>query len=119
MTLRRHFHIHGQYYGSGEEKLRYVHGELQQPAPYAMFCPHCGEIWARMPVDGSNREWVIIGGYCEQHPGPSRFVVHGSLILQWEPELYLSLSSEMIRREFEVHMRLWEKENVERTGTTV
>ena len=118
MSFVRHFYLKDQYgveslLGSGTEHMRFVHAEAQQPQPYAMFCPTCGEMWARMPVDGSNREWRIIGGYCEQHPGPSRYVVHGSLMLQWEPELTAILPDEVIRREFEVHMRLWDREHAQ------
>ena len=116
MTFIRHFLIRDhkdelpQHLGIAEDHTRFVHAEAQQPAPYAMFCPTCGEIWARMPVDGSTRGWRIIGGHCEQHPGPSRYVVHGSLILNWEPELTAILPDEVIRREFELHLRLWDKE---------
>jgi hypothetical protein len=78
-----------------------------------MFCPTCGEIWARMPVGGSSQPWRIIGGYCEQHPGPSTYVVHGSLMLNWEPELTAILPDDVIRREFDLHMRLWEREQNE------
>jgi hypothetical protein len=115
MTYFRHFFIDGQYYGSGEDKIRFVHAEAQEPMPYAMFCPTCGEIWARMPVENSQREWRIIGGYCEKHPGVSPYVVHGSLILAWEPDLYDCMPPEMLKREFELHLRLWEKEIVERS----
>jgi hypothetical protein len=113
----RHFNVTNQYgietcLGAAEDHLRFIHAEAQEPQPYAMFCPTCGEIWAKMPVDGSNREWRIIGGYCEQHPGPSRYTVHGSLMLAWEPELTEILPDEVIRREFELHMRLWDKEKV-------
>jgi hypothetical protein len=121
VKFTRHFYVNNQYgietwLDYAEEHLRFVHGEAQHPQPYAMFCPTCGEIWARMPVDGSNREWRIIGGYCEQHPGASRYVVHGSLMLAWEPELTEILPDEVIRREFELHMRLWDKET--ENGTT-
>ena len=115
MKFIRHFNVTNQYgietcLGAAEDHLRFIHAEAQEPQPYAMFCPTCGEIWAKMPVDGSNREWRIIGGYCEQHPGPSRYTVHGSLMLAWEPELTEILPDEVIRREFELHMRLWDKE---------
>ena len=109
MTYLRHFWVGNTYLGSAEDRLRFVHAEAQQPQPYAMFCPTCGEIWARMPVDGSQREWRIVGGHCEQHPGPSRFVVAGSLIMVWEPELYEILPEEVLKRELRLHLNLLEK----------
>lgn len=106
--LLRHFYIWGNYYGSAPERQRFVHGILQDPQHYAMFCPECGEIWARMPVDGvhTSNWWRIIGGNCERHPGPSRFVVAGSLMMEWEKELQEILPDGVIRREFELHMEL-------------
>jgi hypothetical protein len=123
----RHFHLRTEQsgrdyeiFGSSEDHIRFVGGEAQEPIPYMMWCPKCGEIWARMPVDGSRREWRIIGGYCEQHPGPSTYVIHGSLMLNWEPELTAILPDDVIRREFDLHMRLWEKEqNEPRTSQTL
>jgi len=108
MPYLRHFWLGNTYLGSAEDHLRFVHAEVQQPQPYAMFCPTCGELWARMPVDGSSREWRIIGGYCERHPGTSRFVVPGSLILNWEPELYEILPEAVLRRELLLHLDLLE-----------
>jgi hypothetical protein len=34
-------------------------------------------------------------------------------MLAWEPELTEILPDEVIRREFELHMRLWDKEKVD------
>lgn len=114
MPFVRHFYVKtGQdfeWLGDADDHVRFIHAEAQEPQSYAMFCPICGDIWARMPIYNSRREWRIIGGYCEQHPGPSRYVVHGSLMLNWEPELTAILPDEVIKREFEVHIRLWEKE---------
>lgn len=112
MSFLRHFFIKDQYLGSGEDHLRFVHGEAQQPWPYAVFCSECGEIWARMPVDGSGREWAILGRHCEKHSRYSH-EVPGSLILNWEPELYKTFSAGMLRRELELHLNYWEKHNAE------
>lgn len=114
MAFVRHFFVGKQYLGSSDDHLRFIHGEAQEPLPYCMFCPTCAEIWARLPVDGSSREWRVISHYCEAHPGPSKYVVHGSLMLNWEPELTAILPADAIRREFELHVRLWEKENAAR-----
>lgn len=112
MAFVRHFFIGNSYLGSGEDHLRFIHGEAQQPWPYAMFCPACGEVWARMPVDGSDREWSSMHRHCEAHSHYSR-EVPGSLILAWEPELFKSFSPEMIEREFHLHLKYWERESVE------
>lgn len=110
MTFLRHFFIGNQYLGCGQDKLRFVHGEAQQPWPYAVFCPACGDVWARMPVDGSDREWSSLHRHCEAHSRYSR-EIPGSLILSWEPELFETFSLEMIQREFTLHMRYTEKQN--------
>lgn len=111
MAFFRHFYVNGEYLGSSEDPSRIVHATLTQPIPYVMFCPVCGEIWARMPVVNSMADWRIIGGYCEKHQPPTRFMVPGSLILNWEPELTKILPDAVIRREFELHIRLWGKEH--------
>lgn len=111
MTFPRHFIIHGQHYGTGQDHWRRVHEELQDPSPYALFCPHCVEIWAKMPVEGSKRNWMVYTVHCENHPGKSPYTIHGSVLLNWETELLKILPPEMVRREFEVHMKLWEKEH--------
>lgn len=108
MPFVRHFLLGAENLGSAEDSLRFIHGEAQQPQPYAMFCPGCGEVWARMPVSGSNREWHVVNRHCEAHPGPSRYIVHGSLISNWEPELTAIFPDEVIKREFELHLRLWD-----------
>ena len=107
----RQFYVNDQYLGSSEDHIRFIHGEAQHPVPYVMFCPCCGEIWARMPVVNSMADWRIVGGYCERH-GKSRYAIAGSLMLQWEPELTAILPDGVIRREFELHLRLWDRENV-------
>jgi hypothetical protein len=109
-TYFRHFRVYGKYLGSAQEHIRFIHGEAQEPVPYMMFCPACGEIWAEMAVVNSSAEWRIIGGYCEKH-GKSRYAIAGSLMLQWEPELTAILPDEVIKREFALHLRLWDKEN--------
>jgi hypothetical protein len=113
MSFTRHFFIGNQYLGSGEDRLRFIHGEAQQPWPYVVFCSECGEIWARMPVDGSEREWGVLGRHCEAHSHFSR-EVPGSLIADWEPEFFKSFSREMIEREFKLHMNYWERQNGQR-----
>ena len=107
----RHFYIWSNYYGAAEEHKRIIHAELHEPQHYAMFCPECGEVWARMPVDGVGTPnwWRIIGGNCERHPPTSRYVVGGSLILNWEQELTDLLPEAVLRRELELHLKLVEQ----------
>lgn len=52
--------------------------------------------------------------YCEEHAGPDFRKVPGSLYLSWEPEFNETFPPEVIRREFELTLRLWEKENAAR-----
>jgi len=112
MPYIRHFFVGDKYYGSAEARKRIIHGELQEPQHYAMFCPECGEVWARMPVEGVTTPnwWRIIGGNCRRHPGPSPFVVAGSLMLNWEPELQEMLPEELLREwELPLHFEFWDK----------
>lgn len=112
MAFTRHFFVGKQYLGSGPDRLRFIHGEAQQPWPYVVFCSDCGDIWARMPVDGSSREWGVLGRHCEAHSRYSR-EIPGSLIVDWEPELFETFSPEMIQREFDLHLKYLEKQNAE------
>lgn len=84
------FYVNDRFLGSVVRPAMLVHAERQPPYSYAYFCPDCGDIWARCSVTDSGndkpRKWVIQGGYCQLHPGPSPYTVAGSLLLSWEPE---------------------------------
>jgi hypothetical protein len=109
-VFTRHFHINDSYFGSATEHRRQIHAQLDEPQHYAMFCPSCGDLWARMPVDGVTtlNWWRIIGGCCEKCQPASPYVLAGSLIMNWEPDLQKILPEAVVRREFELHLKWME-----------
>jgi hypothetical protein len=111
-------YIEGRFLGSFIRPAAIVHAERQQPYSYAYFCPECGEVWARCPVqrigDNLSRSmYQIQGGYCRRHVGPSPFTVAGSLLLSWEPEYSNLLLScpDVVRWEWKRHNEFFERRN--------
>jgi hypothetical protein len=112
MTFSRHFIVNEQSFGTGQDHWRRVHGEVQDPSPYALFCPGCVRIWAKMPVEGSNRNWMVFTVPCEEHPEAELpYKLAGSVLFDWDSEILRLLPPEMVKREFELHMRYWEQKN--------
>ena len=110
-------HIEGRFLGSFVRPAAIVHAERQPPYSYAYFCTDCGEVWAKCPVTDSNgavSKWQIQGGQCRKHPGPSPFVVAGSLLLSWEPEYSSLLLScpDVVQWEYDRHMAFFERRNL-------
>jgi hypothetical protein len=96
--------VEGRFLGSFIRGLKQVHAQFDPPFSYAYFCPTCGEVWARCPIEG--RPFQIQGGYCRKHPGPSPYTVPGSLMLAWEPaynDLLLSCP-DVVAWEFNRHL---------------
>jgi hypothetical protein len=106
----RHFYVEEQELGGAEDCMRFIHGQAQHPYSYAWFCPACGEVWARAPVSGAEK-WIVQGGYCRKHPGPSPFTVAGSLMLSWEPEHNAMIQQlpDALEWEFERHLEFFER----------
>lgn len=87
-----------------------IHAERQPARSMAYFCPHCGEVWARAVVEGC-LQWDVSAVYCRDHPGPSPFVVAGSLLLSWDAEYTNCLLNcpDVVKWEFERHMEFYER----------
>jgi hypothetical protein len=64
------------------------------------FCPTCGEVWARIAVEGQS--WVAHHIGCAQHPSPV-YDVGGSFIPLWRSRLD-DLPQEVL--EYELAIRL-------------
>ena len=78
---------------------------------YALFCPHCGEIWARFAMQdsrGNHQSFEAIRVACIKHPDP--WNIPGSLLANHLERLLESLPPAAVRREFEVHLNYIEKE---------
>ena len=114
MSYVQHIYVEGGYLGNIPRKKLFIHGELHEPQHYAYFCPSCGNLWARLPVDGTVTEnwWRIVGGYCRKHPERSNpFSVAGSLMLGWEPEYCELLLScpDVVKWEMARHLEFIER----------
>ena len=87
-------------YDSGRSDLRW------HRCSYAMFCRHCGEVWARIVMHESLRgeqqafDPVIVA--CPKHP--DYWNVPGSLLANHLEYLIDDLPPEAIKREFEIHL---------------
>lgn len=90
-------------------RLHRVREELWAPPSYAWFCPVCADIWARAFVPGE--EFQVTVNPCIDHELKYwRTLVPGSLLLVFDPEFNLDLSLEAWAREFEVHVRYFERQ---------
>lgn len=71
------------------------------------FCEKCGEIWARVVVEGQPfRVWAVP---CERHESPYWPIVWGSMWLEWDKEHNSALPLPALLREVEVHMHHYER----------
>lgn len=99
-----------------ESKVQAPYGT---PSSLVFFCRTCGEIWARVWVEGE--KWHIVPHPCEQHEWTGIMdygAVSGSMIIgsmlnegywAWAACIeYLPLA--VMKRELEVHLRMKEKE---------
>ena len=105
MDLIQHFIVEGKYLGQAMRTRIFIHGESQEPKQYAYFCPQCGEVWARCPIDNLRTQawWFSIHLPCRKHR-TSRFVVPGALSLAWEPEFAAVFPPGVVAWEFQRHL---------------
>jgi hypothetical protein len=104
MSRTQHFFIEGQYLGEVLREPRLVEGQLLQPKSLLFYCGTCGDVWAKMPVDGC--EWLGYRMSCRKHadaydsafgrPG-------GSIIMSWESDLISTFPEGVLKRE----LNLW------------
>ena len=72
---------------------------------YAMFCPHCGEIWARLVMHNSRGEqcyFEVQRVSCERHP--DWWNVPGSMLVGHLEHLLADLPPDAVKREFAIHL---------------
>jgi hypothetical protein len=80
----QHAFINGKFLGSFTRSWQRVHATLTQPYPHAIFCPKCAEVWARFPVEGTDKDFQVIHRECRKCGGSRNpFVPAGSIILTW------------------------------------
>jgi len=102
------FFIEGKYYGTGSVGPEVNHGDIFPPLSFAFFCSHCGEVWARIAVEGA--EWQTYRAPCSRHPFPW-FMPAGSIILPWVEDLHIEFPIEVLKREILVYAKEMEREN--------
>lgn len=107
--MKASYFIGNGFFGQSE-----VHDQAHSAA---MFCPHCGQIWARVVVESPSAPWDIYQNGCILHPNVYIYTQgqpHGSII----PELFIhcqdasagsglllsNLPEGIIRREFDLLM---------------
>lgn len=85
-----------------------------QPVAYAFFCPVCGEVWARCPIEdtllGGTSLYQSITARCQKHPEPLSLKLPGSLWLSWDREFSDSFPDDLVRYEFNLLMQLYKEE---------
>lgn len=107
--MLQHFIVEGRYLGQAPRSRVMVHGEPQYPRPYAFFCPCCGDVWARCPIDGAPEDWMVWSLACRKHR-VGQLGVPGSLMLTWDAAFNKGFPQEVIEWEFERHLEFIEKE---------
>lgn len=95
--------------GTGTSPSVLIHSEVQAPCCFAWFCPRCGQLWAKAEVEGHHDRWMVITHPCDLEPVDNYFIVPGSMWLSLRPEYLQSLSHEMLVREFEIHLKHYDR----------
>ena len=102
----RHYFIRGKYIASAKPTWYRVHGILTFPWGTAFFCPICSEIWAIATIE--NRETYVTSRLCDKHVASPSRGLPGSLWIHWEPEWNKDLPTELLTREYLIHLKMHE-----------
>lgn len=101
----RHFLINGEDYGTGPATHIRIAGDFQSQSSEALFCPACGEVWARMPVEPF-QPYVVTSRICEKHGNPT-VGIGGTIWKGWgdRPD---KLPKKVLYRELELNIKFYE-----------
>jgi hypothetical protein len=108
--MRQLFFIEGKLVGEAPRKPLFVHGEAQLPTSDFWFCAHCGELYARAPVQlpsGATTQWQSYMRCCRRCADlcyPSMGVVPGSIWLAWDIDFLAALPGAVLQWELERHL---------------
>lgn len=103
----RHFFIEGKFMGQAIARERRICHLYVQPKGFHFFCPHCGELWAQLPIEGDLQQVLTVS--CIKHP-PCQYEIPGSLFPVgvhpdgWEDQYLEEMPDAVISREFVVHL---------------
>lgn len=95
--MRRLFFIDGKFLGEGPAQAS---GSWLPPVSYAFMCQTCGEVWAKLPVEG--REWLPYRMPCVLHPDRIFDMPAGALAPAWLDELLQTFPEGVLRRELDL-----------------
>lgn len=104
--MKQHFTVGNKYYGNSDRKMSVTHAQAHVPYSYAFCCNRCGEVWARCGVEHPESRWQFMSKPCPSHS--EGLDVSGSLWIVWDREFNESLPHELLQRELEIHLTLWE-----------
>lgn len=104
--MKQHFTVGNSWYGTSERQMTFVHAQSQVPSSYAFCCTVCGEVWARCGVEHPQAQWMFLNRGCPVHA--RQLEVPGSVWVSWDSDYNNSLPAELLRRELELHLSLWE-----------
>lgn len=115
LPYTQYFIVEGKYLGQAPRKLVFIHAHLQAPNSYAFFCPICGEVWARCPIQRGDQgyqltepttHWQILHVACRKHYMHA-YSVPGGLMLDWDREFSDALPKAALRWELSRHLELY------------
>lgn len=92
-----------QYLGQGMLRLTFIKGELERPISRAFFCPICGEVWARVVVEGAS-EFQSYTRTCARHDPRWSIEIPGSIWISWDRDFQDAFPSEALKREVRLHL---------------
>lgn len=105
------FYIEGKYMGQMGRSLHSEGGITYYPMSLAFLCQKCGDVWARIVVEGA--AFRVEYGDCRKHAIDKMRISGehpGSIYRPWLSYLVDDLPSEVIRREFNLHLKHYEEE---------
>lgn len=86
MDFIQHFIVEGKLLGSAVIKPYFYDGILKAPFPHCLVCQYCADVWARFPIEGGDKPFIVRTGLCRKHGHHFETVVSGSLTLLGAPE---------------------------------
>jgi len=108
------YFLHSKFSGQSIIESRFP------PLSLAYFCPVCGDIWARVVVEGAG--WAVEHAPCEKHKptgGDDWGRVPGSLLLSqlsskdlstmWQGRAIENLPESLLARELSLHLKHFEE----------
>jgi hypothetical protein len=111
MKHRAEFFVQGRYLGSGlvEEQFHGTAG-VCRPRSKVFVCPTCGDLWARIVVEGAKH--FPLSHPCEKHEARGFYdMIPGSVYEPWETKLLEAYPRELLLRETKLHIDHWRKFN--------